>query len=217
MKKNQFCPKLPSLQRGMAYSLAASAAAVSATDAEGAVVYSGIQNISIGQFNSQQLNLDGDSYSDIEFKNFVFYGGNYQGAYVNFFPGKVIGINNPFPAIDYASALTAGAEISPSTTSGGPFQVSLAYGSSNPSAEFNSATGAFIGLEFPISGINHFGWIRVDINNAAGTFVIRDWAYNNSPGVGISAGSTVPEPSTLGMLAAGSMGLLAMRRKKHAA
>jgi hypothetical protein len=68
-------------------------------------------------------------------------------------------------------------------------------------------------LAFPIGGVNHYGWVRVDINNAAGTFVVRDWAYEDSPGVGIPAGA-IPEPGTLGMLAAGAVGVAALRRRR---
>lgn len=204
------------LARCTAYTLAAGAAAgMGVADTDAAVVYSGIQNISISQFGSQQINLDGDAYNDVLLKNYVFGGGNYQGAYVNFFPGKLVGTNNPFPAIDYASALGAGELIDSTSTFGGPFQGSLAYGGVNPNAEFNTAAGAFLGLEFPIGGVSHFGWVRVTINNAAGSFVVNDWAYESTPGEGLLAGE-VPEPTSLGLLAAGALGLAAMRRRNAA-
>lgn len=194
----------------IAYSLAAGAAAsLAATSADAAIQYSGVQDLAIGQFSSQNLNLDGDAYNDILLKNYVFGGGNYQGLYVNFFPGKVVGF---FNGLGYASALQNGDLIDASTTAGGPFQASMAYGGNNPSAEFNNVDGAFIGLEFPINATSHFGWVRVSIDNAAGTFVINDWAYNDVPGEGLRAGQ-IPEPGTLGLLAAGAAGLAAMRRR----
>ena len=104
--------------------------------------------------------------------------------------------------------------IDASTTYGGPAFFSMAYGTINPSAEFNNADGAFLGLEFPINATSHFGWIRVTIDNATGTFVINDWAYNDVPGVGINAGA-IPEPSTLGLLAAGAAGVASMRRRRE--
>ncbi len=68
----------------------------------------------------------------------------------------------------------------------------MAYGPINPSAQFNNADGAFIGLSFPIGGDQpenlHYGWVRVTIDNVAGTFVINDWAYNDEPGAAIMAG-----------------------------
>ena len=93
----------------------------------------------------------------------------------------------------------------------------------NPNAQFNSVSNAFIGLSFPSGSDTYFGWVRVAIDNAAGTFVIKDWAYNDLTeppatgvtqaitGPGIQAGDTgdgfVPEPGTLGLLAAGAAGL----------
>lgn len=198
--------------RKAAYTLAAGAAAGAAGTADAAdpsVVYSGVQDISIAQFASQNLNLDGDAYNDILLKNYVF-GSNYQGATVNYFPGKVVGFNAVF---SYASALAEGDLIDSTATAGGPFAVSLAY-SSNPNSEFDNADGAFIGLEFPINAVSHFGWIRVTIDNTAGTFVVNDWAYESTPGAGITAGE-VPEPGTLGLLAAGAAGLATMRKRRR--
>ncbi|MCA9235173.1 MAG: PEP-CTERM sorting domain-containing protein [Planctomycetales bacterium] len=198
-------------KRGAAYTMAAAAAA-SAADAQAAVVYSGVQNLAIGQFSSQDLNLDGDAYNDILLKNYVFGGGNYQGATVQFYPGKLVGFNN---GLAYASALGPCAVIDSSTV-GADFFGTLAYGSFDPNAEFNNANGAFIGLSFPIAGATHYGWVRVTIDNAAGTFVINDWAYEDVAGAGITT-PCVPEPTTLGLLAAGAVGVAAMRRRKAAA
>lgn len=197
--------------RRVAYSLAAGAAASVAGTADAAISYSGVQDIAIGQFGAQSLNFDGDAYNDVLLKNYVF-GGNYQGVLVNFAPGKVVGFN---AGLNYASALSAGVLVDAASTSGGPFVASMAYGASNPNAQFNNANGSFLGVAFPIGGVNHYGWVRVTIDNAAGSFVINDWAYNTVAGAGITTGQ-VPEPTSLGMLAAGAAGVAAMRRRRAA-
>lgn len=195
--------------RHAAYTLAAGAAVgMATTTADAQIVYSGVQDLAISQFGSQDLNLDGDGYNDILLKNYVF-GGNYQGATVNFAPGKVVGFTT---GLSYASALAEGDLIDSTATAGGPFAVSLAY-ANNADSEFDNSSGAFIGLEFPINATSHFGWVRVSIDNAAGTFVINDWAYNATPGEGLLAGQ-VPEPTTLGLLAAGAAGLVSLRRRQ---
>lgn len=201
-----------------AYSLAAGAAVTGATGADAgspSIVYSGPQDISISQFGAQDLNLDGDGFTDILLKNYVF-GGNYQGATVNGYPGQLVVSNAAFPY--YVTALSAGDPIDAAAV-GTSFYGSLAYGN-NPGSEFDSAQGAFIGLSFPI-GANapeflHYGWVRVTIDNTAGTFVINDWAYNSAQGVGLAAGE-LPEPSTLGLLAAGAAGVASLRRRRSAA
>mgnify|MGYP001182319010 CR=1 FL=1 len=216
MKENQSGSKLPATKRRLAYSLAAGAAAgaaaVGAPEAQAEIVYSGPYPINIGQFGA--LNLDLDEYGaspDIKLKNYVF-GGNYMGATVINSPGQLVLSNSTWPY--YVTALSAG-DLIDSTTVGPSFYGSLAYGA-NPNSEFNNVSDAYIGLSFP-SGANLFyGWVRVAINRTAGTFQVKDWAYNNVSGAGLAAGQ-IPEPTTLGMLAAGSVGLLAMRRRKQAA
>ncbi|TWT31068.1 PEP-CTERM motif protein [Posidoniimonas corsicana] len=176
-----------------AYSAAASAALLGA-DASAVVVYSGVQDLAIEQAFAQNLSIDDDEYADLLLKNYVFFGGNYQGASIPFEPGKIVGFST---GLNYASALGAGELVDAAATAAAPFVVSLAYGANNPNAEFNDAEGAFIGLSFPIGGAMeenlHYGWVRVSIDNAAGTFIINDWAYEDVPGVGILTGDTGPD------------------------
>jgi len=173
-----------------AYSVAASAAFLT-SEASAVVVYSGAQDLEIEPGSTHDLNLNGDAFGDILLKNYMFIGGNYQGAYVDFTPGKVVGFS---AGLNYATALAADQLVDAAATAGGSYSVSLAYGANNPNAEFNNVDGAFIGLAFQIGGSReehlHYGWIRVSIDNAAGDFSINDWAYDDEPGVGILTGDT---------------------------
>lgn len=194
------------------YATAAGAVAT-ASIASGAIVYSGEQNLGINQGNSLNLDLNLDLQGDVVLKNYVFFGGPYQGATVNFAPGKLVSFQAGPSNFWYVSNLAAGATIDSSTVTN--FFGSMAYGANNPNAQFNSANPGLIGLSFPAGPDTYYGWIRVQINNASGTFNVVDWAYEDQPGVGILAG-VVPEPSALGLLAAGAIGLASYRRRSQA-
>lgn len=187
-------------------------AAGSATAASAEVVYSGPQNLSIALGFSQSIDLNLDGSNDIELKNFIFGGGNYQGATVNYFPGRLVGFNAGPNNFAYVAALAEGTEIGPGNI-GPTFFGSLAYGGANPNAQFNDVTDAFIGLSFPALGPTYFAWIRVDVNNARGTFLVKDWGYENTDLKPIAAGAGIPEPSTLALLAAGAAGVALWRRR----
>lgn len=192
--------------------VAAAGAVAAAGSAHAGIIYSGEQNISISQFSALNLNLDGDAYGDVLLKNYVFGGGNYQGATVNFFPGKLVSFNSG--SIAYVAALSAGFTIDAASV-GPAFAGSMAYGAANPNAQFNTASNTYIGLSFASGSSTLYGWVRVSVNNSAGTFVVRDWAYD-STGAGIAAGA-IPAPGALGLLAVGASGLGLLRSRKRVA
>lgn len=200
--------------RRVAYSLAAGAAAGMAGTADAAITHITLNESILG---TEFIDLNNDGLLDVNFKNSVYDPmlgfQNYQGLSAPYFGWNVAGFNN---GINYVSAVATGTVIDGSLVNGStPFNGSLSFGTLNPNAEFTNVTGAFIGYRFPSGGGSSYGWARVDINNAAGTFVIRDYAFETQPGVGIRAGE-VPEPASLGMLAAGAAGVATLRRRRAA-
>jgi len=82
--------------------------------------------------------------------------------------------------------------------------------------EFFDAVG-YAGIRLS-DGINvYYGWIQVAIVDADSSSIsatLIDWAYEDRPGQGISAGA-VPEPSTTALFFGGALALLtALRRRK---
>ncbi len=271
----------PAPVRLVGYSAAAAASVGAASGEEVSLNF----DFEIPQFTSQPLDLNLDGQNDLVLENYVFFGGNYQGAQVLYAPGQVVGFaaNNT----NYASALAAGDPIN-ATTVGPGFDTSMAYGTANPNAQWNSVTEGFLGLSFPAGETLFYAWVRLSVDNATGAVFLNDsfasddpngivagqepalgllGDYNNSGQVeqgdldlvlqnwgsdtdadGVPdgwtndlpdgvidqgeldgvlqlwgstaaapsfAGAAVPEPGSLGFLAAGAGGLLALRRRRR--
>lgn len=289
--------------RRVAYSFAAGAVAGAANDAQALIIYSGIEDQVIARgLEAFNLRIDPDTYIDLKLKNYIFTPGgvptNYQGIFMPYGRSAFVGFRAT--GLNYVRALEAGYEVNMANTTGqcpGAFedrcsQGSMALGTVNPNAEFVNVENAYIGFRFMTNiqpdweqRIPHFGWARVSIDNAAGTFTLHEWAYEsvaetpiltgdrgaagdfNDDGVvdaadytvwrnnlgtnhilgghgdetgaslnvvdqedydlweanygwkapveiGAGGFAPVPEPTTLGFLAAGALGLLALRRNR---
>ena len=145
-------------------------------------------NVPVAQGTVQPLdvNFEGDDFDDIELENYVNQGVNYQGVRIPYTPGRVVGFSTGTDF--YASALSAGAAINSATTSTSYFGT-LANGPGDPNSQFDNASHTYVGFSFPIGGTAlYYGWVRVNINPAAGTMTAVDWAYQDQLGVGIAAG-----------------------------
>ena len=185
-------------KRWLAYSLAAGASGVAASPAAGVVEYFNIDDISISQGYTQPLYINDDTYIDITLNNYIFLNGNYQGAFIPFAPGRVFGFRAGPSNFAYATALYGGEMVDAAAMSANVFNTVLAYGATDPNAQFNNVTDAYIGFSFPAGSDLHYAWVRVDVDNAAGTFIIKDFAFENVPGVGILAGATTSGASVPG-------------------
>jgi hypothetical protein len=80
-------------------------------------------------------------------------------------------------------------------------------------------TGGRIGYAGFQLGNGDLGWLQIQVptNNAyPDELKILGYAYNDASGAPINAGqgASVPEPSALGLLALGSAGVLAWRRRR---
>ena len=139
-----------------------------------------------------------------------------QGNYVEFAGG-----NDPA----YVKNFTSGSTIDAASTYSGDTYLDFSNYTQifNPfndiidNGEFRNTTG-YAGMRLTNGADVYYGWIQVSVTNynnfnLTGTFI--DWAYENSPGVGIQAGA-IPEPSTAALLLAGAItGLTILRRKKR--
>jgi hypothetical protein len=199
------------------------AALMSAQKTDAAVVYSGLENISVPTTNGT-----GGIYLDLTKPGSFFIpttggGGATEGLDtllpgwdVNFYRsgtgnlrwyynGGALAVSN---AVGHVAALSAGVMV----------DASSGLGTRQTMVPEFTGTTAFMGVEFfDASNNERFGWIRINGGPTLGfPATIVDWAYEDS-GAGILTGAgIVPEPSSLalGCLAAGAAGLVAWRRRK---
>ena len=76
-------------------------------------------------------------------------------------------------------------------------------------------SSGFLGFQFTEGdGSDHFGWMRVTLTNN-GQGLIHEWAYNDTAGEAIQVGAIIPEPSSLLLIGAGSLGLLIRRSRQR--
>jgi PEP-CTERM motif len=141
-------------------------------------------------------------------------------------------VNNVGAFTAFPAALPAGATIGPAQSYGNGFSGNTANElvdeDFDNNGNFESYTGNFtpdnitgnpqyIGVKFLLNdaGNIHYGWIGVDINNAADlTGNITGFAYESADNTPITAAAGVPEPSSaLAILALGAAGV-AMRRRQ---
>ncbi len=88
-------------------------------------------------------------------------------------------------------ALDLGAPIDASaTTWSTPNNVFLNQGGAT--GNWVGVTDRFLGLRFKLEGSWHYGWARLDIDATPTGFVVKDYAYQSVPEVGLSAGDGMP-------------------------
>lgn len=208
-------------RRLAAYSLAAGMGMVAADPStEAAVVYSDIADIV----------FSGDMFVDIDINaadGFDFRFARYIGASQEYGFIKGLAYNEIVGGIPNGGFLPQPDALANGDPIGGTNNF-IDYGflafSGDPNyGNWAGQTTKYLGLKFDIGGNTHYGWagIGVDPNNA--NFILRDFAYEDVAGIGITAGAggaaagLVPEPSTFGMglLAMGAAGIRAWRKRRQ--
>ena len=166
------------------------------TDVNGQIIYTDVDPDAGG---TQLIDLNGDAAADFVItlnssssavRGFPVGGGS--GA-ANSFQNAFLGITAS--SFNYPTLLSTGQAIS----SAGPWVSAYAYNdfcyaSGYPNSQFCGVTDGYVGLRFRFTsgGPFYYGWARLDVTTALGasTFVLKDFAYNSTPGAPIDAGQT---------------------------
>lgn len=210
MRKNYTKTQKTSLKLA-GYSAMAGAFALtgSVADAQTAVIYTDIDDITLAFGEYTVLDLDNNGTLDYYFEAY----GNTattapEWSWVKLFgylPTASYGnANNQFigylGVLPYGSALNEGSAID----SGASFVGTNAYGnvgflgsvySGGTYGPFANTTDKYLGVRFDIDGELHYGWIRMDVSVNPVSITIKDYAYREGADEGIEAGQTEMEVS----------------------
>ena len=121
-------------------------------------------------------------------------------------------------------ALSEGYEIGPSVAPDewqqGIFGLTLNSSATVPPGDVISTgefleTTAFMGVQFYIDELVHYGWVRISNPFPVTGGIIMDFAYETEAGVGIIAGAgVIPEPVTASLISTGLLVLIIGNRKR---
>lgn len=174
--------------------------AAGVSSARAAIVYSGIQNVSIPQdFEGIYFRID------TGFSTGVAPGDWNTAPWMNPFFGGVEIANSAL----FRPVVTGGTQVVNL-----PFGTTIGSGSNfvagesgsvthfgNSPGQFPLNTPGYLGATFrqTVGGPDYYGWVQMEMNNAS-TGKIISWAFENTSGASILAGQTVsavPEPGTV--------------------
>lgn len=58
----------------------------------------------------------------------------------------------------------------------------------NGGSNWCGVSDKYLGLRFKLGANTHYGWARLDISASGNSFTLKDYAYNSTPGAGLTAG-----------------------------
>lgn len=226
----------------LSYTAAASSVMAMSASVDAAVIYSGLQNISMpgGNVNTFAIDLNNDAADDFIFSIFSSNtSGGYTYAAVNGGPNdNGIALNGQGLFVDklgFGDIVGSGGQLFIENGNQDIKLRSVNSGGVNALADWGATSTGFMGAKLNVGNDSYFAWVRIALTEGNGSapkppddIIVLDWAYEDS-GAAIIAGVTtgnppppsppvttspVPLPGSLGLLAMGITGLAAFRKRR---
>jgi hypothetical protein len=137
-------------------------------------------------------------------------GGNWRGVNIGLYGNEVSAL--PLGFVVSSAIPNSGAAGTPRfNTSGGTSWADGLLG------DFSLNAVNYFGFRFEVGTATHYGWGSMELGASITDRTLRQVAFEDVAGAGIAAGaiSSVPEPSSLALLAGGAMGVTAWRRARR--
>jgi len=148
-----------------------------------AVVYTDVADLTLGATASLDINFDGTGGAEFSFSNQAFSGPVSPGVFFNPDAGFIMVSANEWDVIKGVSLNTVINTSSSFLNNGTDGYIAPGW----ETTMFPNGADTYIGATFKLGGNVHYGWIRVNWN-VNGTFVVKDFAYENTPNMAINAG-----------------------------
>jgi hypothetical protein len=233
----------------IAYMAAGMGTLAAANPAQAKIVYTAA-NISVGRDAGEiPIDINGDGLPDFFFSNYQYQVARFPLGFKVFAltakpalkANGVIGFaSTKYPNLVCASALPQKDQVGPNgpfPPTSSKFLLEESTGSAYSTVRFCPWAGpqshkAYLGVRFKVSGLTHYGWIRMDVGGF-GAITVTGYAYETVPNKPISTGNEsgamktssltpadqlpfAPQPASLGMLARGAGALTLWRREESA-
>lgn len=226
MAKKQH-PRRKTLKKGRlmrklaAYSVAAGASVASESWIAAAPVYVDVPDVTLAVNEFLAFDIDGDGMLDVSIAR--AFADSYAAFGMYLYAGGSIAVDESGGVSNgTATVLDSGEAIDDNSNFSNYGLLALAAvffpSTIDSSGSWFGVENGYLGLRFQIEGQDHFGWARLSVNDVDPgdpstfsdlTVSVHDFGYESEPNTPILAG--VPEPSSLGLLALGAAGVLAMR------
>lgn len=203
------------------YFIALTLACCGFSAARAVVVYTDIQDFGLFTLNEPVyygIDFNGDGVDDVTLRSsradFLAFSqsGNRIAGFVNP-PPNIESLALPFST---AALIGSSDDTAWSWNAGESYLLAVVlFGEQVTNIGLWDAGTSFLGVEFQIDGLTHYGWIEIEVPFLTNGGIIRGFAYETTPNLAISAGA-IPEPAHISIIGAvlSLLGVVAFRRRR---